>query len=177
MNWDAIGAIAEASSAFGVIISLLYLAIQIRSQNKESHLNAVNGMTSQWNAFMGDMATNSGLAHIWSIGLHDFDVLEASEQVQLSTHFNRIFRIYESMFRQNQAGRLDPQLWEGLTNSMADFAKSPGVRSWWPKRRHWYAEDFRVYIQKYIDEIGAPALVYGDGGYNLASQNAVAPRR
>ena len=171
MNWDALGAISELASACGVIVTLLYLAIQIRAQNKENRLNAINVMTSQWNAFMGDMATNSGLARIWSIGLGTFDVLEPQEQVQLSTHFNRIFRIYESMYRQNQARRLDPQLWEGLTNSMADFAKSPGVRSWWPKRKHWYAKDFCLYVQKHIDEEGDPVLIYEKEEYGLPPGN------
>jgi len=53
MNWDAIGAL-------GVIISLIYLATQIRNQNNESRLTAINSMTAQWNAFMADMATNAG---------------------------------------------------------------------------------------------------------------------
>lgn len=120
-------------------------------------------MTSQWNAFMGDMATNSELARIWSKGLMDFDSLEPGEHVQLSTHFNRIFRIYESMYRQNQAGRLDTQLWEGVTNSMSDFTKSPGVKAWWPTRRTWYAKDFAQYIQEHVDRPGEPVLRYGEG--------------
>ena len=94
MNWDAIGAVAELAGAIGVILSLVYLAGQIRNQNKESQLTAINEMTSQWNAFMGDMATNNDLARIWAKGLMDFDSLESTEQVQLSTHFNRIFRNY-----------------------------------------------------------------------------------
>ena len=34
MNWDAIGAIAEVVAAIGVILTLIYVAIQIR-QNTE----------------------------------------------------------------------------------------------------------------------------------------------
>jgi len=36
MNWDAIGAIAELTAALGVILSLLYLAAQIRTSNESS---------------------------------------------------------------------------------------------------------------------------------------------
>jgi len=161
MNWDALGAIGEIAGALGVIVSLIYLATQIRNQNKESQLTAINSMTSQWNAFMADMATNSELARIWSIGLTDLDSLDSTEFVQLSTHFNRIFRIYESMYRQQQAGRLDEELWGGLTRSMADFTKSPGVKAWWQLRGHWYSSDFGRYVQSHLDQAGEPVLTYG----------------
>ncbi len=36
MNWEAIGAIAELAGALGVILSLLYLAAQIRTSNESS---------------------------------------------------------------------------------------------------------------------------------------------
>jgi hypothetical protein len=34
MNWDAIGALAETIGALAVVISLIYLAVQIRSGTK-----------------------------------------------------------------------------------------------------------------------------------------------
>jgi hypothetical protein len=33
MNWDAIGALAELAAAVGVIITLVYLAVQIRQSS------------------------------------------------------------------------------------------------------------------------------------------------
>jgi len=85
MNWDAIGAIGEIAGAIGVIVSLIYLASQIRNQNTESRLTAINNMTSQWNAFMGDLATNTELARIWDKGLQNFNALDSTERVQFST--------------------------------------------------------------------------------------------
>lgn len=35
MNWDAIGAIAELLGAIGVIVSLVYLATQIRQSREQ----------------------------------------------------------------------------------------------------------------------------------------------
>jgi len=40
MNWDAIGALSESVGAIVVVITLLYLATQIRAQTKESRLTA-----------------------------------------------------------------------------------------------------------------------------------------
>jgi hypothetical protein len=52
MNWEAIGAVGEIASAAGVIITLIYLATQIRIQNTESksrnisEISTRNGITS-----------------------------------------------------------------------------------------------------------------------------------
>ena len=42
MNWDAVGAIGEILGAGAVVISLFYLASQIRTQNKEAQLAAAH---------------------------------------------------------------------------------------------------------------------------------------
>ena len=34
MNWDAIGAVGDAVSAIAVVVSLLYLATQVRQSNR-----------------------------------------------------------------------------------------------------------------------------------------------
>jgi len=39
MNWEAVGAIAEIIATFGVIISLVYLGLQIRGQIVEASLD------------------------------------------------------------------------------------------------------------------------------------------
>ena len=45
MNWDAIGALGEILGASAVFASLIYLAIQIRAQNRESRLGAMHEMS------------------------------------------------------------------------------------------------------------------------------------
>ena len=45
MNWDAIGAIAERLGAIGVVVSLLYLATQIRQNTKSVRAAAFFGVT------------------------------------------------------------------------------------------------------------------------------------
>ena len=41
MNWDAIGAVAESVDAIVVVITLVYLTIQVRVDNKQRELEAL----------------------------------------------------------------------------------------------------------------------------------------
>ena len=40
MNWEAVGALAEGLGAIGVIVSLLYLASQVRTNTRASRVEA-----------------------------------------------------------------------------------------------------------------------------------------
>ena len=52
MNWEMLSAIGQVVAAIGVIISLVYLAVQIRGQNKERRRTGINILTVQWSYFV-----------------------------------------------------------------------------------------------------------------------------
>jgi hypothetical protein len=69
MNWEMISAIGQMLGAPGVIIPLIYLAVQIPAQKKESHRTAVTSLTTQFNEFMRPQIENAELCAIWLRGL------------------------------------------------------------------------------------------------------------
>ena len=81
MNWDAIGAVGEIIGALGVVLSLVYLATQIRSQNSESRLAAVTEYTNQWNEWSASFADHPQLSELWVKGSADFSALTPAELV------------------------------------------------------------------------------------------------
>jgi hypothetical protein len=150
VNWQAIGAIGEIIGALGVVASLVYLASQVRAQNKESRLAAVMEMTIQWNAFSVSFAENPGLTEIWVKGTQDFSSLNQSELVQFSAQAGRFFRVAEGLHDQYSQGRLEPEAWRGFERTLQDVASLPGVKAWWPTRSHWHSEKFAAFVTPFI---------------------------
>jgi hypothetical protein len=151
MNWDAIGAVGEIAGALGVILSLVYLASQIRSQNTESRLAVVTEWTNQWNGWTASFADNPQLSELWVKGSWDFLSLNPAEAVQYSAHCGRFFRIAEGLHRQFSQGRLEDGAWRGLARTLEDMALLPGVKTWWTKRGLWYSDEFISFVQPLID--------------------------
>ncbi len=151
MNWEAIGAVGEILGASGVILSLIYLASQIRSQNKERRLAAASEWTNQWNEFSVSFAESPSLSELWLKGCNDFSSLNPSEVVQYSAQCGRFFRVAEGLYDQYTQGRLDAQTWRGLARTLEDITLLPGVKTWWPTRAHWYSDKFKSFVQPYID--------------------------
>ena len=48
MNWESLGALSQLVAAIGLIPSIVYLAIQVRAQNKAHHRASLDMLTTQW---------------------------------------------------------------------------------------------------------------------------------
>ena len=151
MNWDAISAVGEIIGALGVILSLIYLASQIRTQNRESRLAAATEWTNQWNEFSVSFAEHPILSEIWIRGTKDITALSPSELVQFSAQSGRFFRVAEGLHDQFRQGRLEAKTWRGLARTLEDIARLPGIKAWWPTRSHWYSDAFISFVQPFID--------------------------
>jgi hypothetical protein len=143
VNWDALGAIAEITPSIGVILSLIYLGIQIRSQNIESKISSTNELVSQYLDTNRDLSRDRELAKLILDGFRDFDALRGAERLQFSAYMTGICRSSEALFQQRLAGRLDESIWSGHFQSLKGLFLYPGIRAWWSTREHWFSEEYR----------------------------------
>ena len=67
MNWEAIGAVGEAVGAAGVIISLLYLAVQIRGDAREKRAGRTHDRSVATAKLLLTIANNPELSEVFEI--------------------------------------------------------------------------------------------------------------
>jgi len=97
MNWEMISALGQLVAAVGVIPSLIYLAVQIREQNKERRRAAVNILTAQWGDLVKSTQDNGELAAILLAGIRSFQSLDPVAKLRFSAYYTRYFRNCEAM--------------------------------------------------------------------------------
>ena len=172
MNWEAIGAVGEIVGAFGVIVSLLYLAVQIRGDARAKRAATVHEQSEAVRSFLQMIATDQELGAIYLRGLRDFQSLEDWDHVRFSSHLGFLFRVFEENFFQWDEGNLDAHLWRGFESPIIDMLAYPGVREWSSTRSHWYSMPFGEFIQTKMSMSGAPSM-YGE----MAAQHGNEDRR
>ena len=64
MNWDALGATGEIVGALAVLLTLVYLATQIKQSNDISRFNASKEIMNQFNQINRLVATDSSIRHL-----------------------------------------------------------------------------------------------------------------
>lgn len=145
-DWGAVG---EIISAIAVVISLLYLAVQIRNQNRESRLSTINNSLAEWNSLLSLVADNSELADIWNRGLKNEELTE-TEEVRFRGFVNSYFRVVEGLYLQHLEGRLDNRVWQGIGTGTMEMLASAGLHRFWSHRKQWYSREFQEYVEKTI---------------------------
>lgn len=158
MSWESIAAIAQFIAAVAVVLSLIYLAIQIRNQNKESRRSAANAFLLHYNDFRKSLSDSSELASIHLRGVQAFDDLDPIERVRFGALMGRLFTLCEGLYVFYLDGALDPELWRSFERATADLAAFPGVQVWWATRKHWHVPEFRSLVDHMIAEGKQPTI-------------------
>ena len=146
MNWDAIGAVSEILGTIAVVVSLVYLAVQIRNQSRETRLSTINNSLAEWNSLLAVIANNPELADIWNRGLKNEELPEG-EEVRFRAFANSYFRVIEGLYLQHLEGRLDSRIWKGVGNGATEILIASGLRRFWGHRKNWYCPEFREFVE------------------------------
>jgi hypothetical protein len=161
MNWEAIGAVAEVVGAAGVIVSLLYLAVQIRNQNRQARVELVNELARQRNEYSGGVADNNELAEIWFRGLAEYRDLPEIQRVRFSAHIARMVRVMDSLYQHRTEDQFRGENWEAFDYYIRDVFRHAGVQQWWQTRSHFYTSSFQTHVETHLTEGNEPINLYG----------------
>ena len=101
MNWDAVSATAETMAAVGVIITLIYLAAQIRESNRTNTAMALQNMASKSQDRLIAVASNPSLAAVFE---KSFDELDETQQSQAKFFMRALFQDLHDQYRQSELG-------------------------------------------------------------------------
>lgn len=147
MNWEAIGAIGEIIGALAVFLSLIYLARQIRNQNRESMAASVHELNEAYrNSIMSFQ--NPNLAEVFTRAKNDFESLNETERLQFIAMVQGVFRVWEDAYHQHAQKRLNDRAWNAMVAQFAGYLSLPGVERVWEIRKQAYSEDFRAFVDK-----------------------------
>src|SRR5262249_50809788 len=135
MNWEMISAIGQMLGAIGVIISIVYLAAQIRNQNKESQRQAMHVLTTHWSDLNRTLVENPEMAVLWLRALRSFDDLDAKSKLRFGAHLGRFLRFADSLYLNVQDGMLDKRLWRGYERANPQSGTDPAVPTMWGARK------------------------------------------
>lgn len=151
MNWGAVGAVAELLGAVGVIVSLVYLASQVRSAGQLQQQEAARSVMAKLNDTMKYLASEHEKADLWVRGSGGFaNLKDQAEIVQFSGFMISFFRTYEELYFYRQAG-IDWD-WGGFESQVRATINAPGVREWWATRSHYFSEEFQAEIKRYLQD-------------------------
>ena len=153
INWEAIGAIGEVAGAIGVIVTLIYLAIQIRHNTRSSRLASFQSTTEMLTTVNTLIAGNDEIAEIFSRIYNEPDVeLTPKERIKFTFTNLCLFRAWETAYFQRSEGMALQQSWLRYEQSICAQIAVPRVKEWWLNNTFGFTKEFRDYVQSIIEE-------------------------
>lgn len=160
MNWEAAQAIAEWLGLIVVVISLAYVALQVR-QNTNTVKAATELETGRmWSEFHARVAHSPDMNEIWDKGLTDPATMTAGEKRRFIWFVAEYFYLVENLFRQRRMGFLGEQTWAQHEANAAGLLLHPVLKNWWESGVSLYSEPFRAEVDRARESLGDAAWSY-----------------
>ena len=142
MNWDAIGAVGEILGASVVLITLIYLAIQIRHVREQNESTALDHVIEALNDFAGRIAESETLAGIVTRGNASYRSLSEAERLRYDMIHYYFLNNLESWYVQHERlfGISKSEAIDNIRANITQFCDSPGFREFWQAARPLYAQ-------------------------------------
>lgn len=111
MNWEAISTIAEIVGATAVVVSLIYLAAQIRQNNRQVEeqiralrLQAYDTAGADFSTLRLHVSGNPQRASVWRRAKDSYSALEPDEKSQANEMLHELMWAYQNIFSRMRGG-------------------------------------------------------------------------
>lgn len=166
LNWQDLGSIGEMVSAIAVVVSLVYLAFQIRQntsqidQNTEAaRATAFDSSIAHTMAARQAIFENEDVARIYNEGSRDPDSLSDQDRLRFRLIVHNVLWSIWNLQSQAQVGGLMAETWEAQRMILRRMMSSRGVQWFWSNYRQEFGDSFQREVAKILSDLAEA----GDG--------------
>jgi len=156
MNWDAIGAVGEILGALAVVVSLGYVAIQIRQNTEATRDLAAQNLTTADAEANYLLAGNAELSRIVQDGVFNHSELNEYEQFRFNALFFAVYSQFDFAYRRYKSGKLDEISWKKMEYEIPLYLHLPGANEWWEQDKSRFTDEFQSFVDEEIVRFNPP---------------------
>jgi len=160
MNWEALGALGEIVGALAVIVTLVYLSIQIRQNTKGSRVAAVQAASENSSRFSEMIAADRELGEVFWRGLRNPDSLDPPETRQFLSALNVFIRREAVSFYLHKEGVMPDELWAARVASLTGTVNQPGMQLYLKLVGHSLPAEFKEFL---LQTVSQPSTLSEEG--------------
>ena len=154
MTLSNLGDLGDFLGGVGVIVTLVYLAAQIRRNTQEVRSASLDAVAASHFEFQRSVWDDPALSKVWFDGMAG---------VALPEHDGRRFlfmvislaRLWERAYNKARGGTLESAAWSGIHQELTGVFSAPGTREYWRRVQYMFPPDFVDFAEKAIRDLDA----------------------
>lgn len=150
MSLEQLGLIAEIVGAIAIIVTLVYLSIQVKDSARASRSAAVTDATTAMQAFYQELGSNPATSKLFLVGLTNPDTLSQEDQFQYLMMMHSCFLGFQRSFFLAREGTLDVALRDSIGTAMHAVNHLPGIHLYWRQRRAYFQPEFVEWVESLL---------------------------
>lgn len=160
MNWEAVGALAEAIGVIAIFVSLVYVAMQIRQNTQQfsrsidsDRLAAFERNVESGNQFRELLILHPELLQLLLVGYEGYDNLEASDQARFALLLRNLFSSMQGAYIRQLSTGHDPAGFSGSARVLDNYLIHRGVREWLAVSEPDWRPAFREFVELRLEVV------------------------
>ena len=148
MNWTAISSVTEIIGAIAVVVSIIYLARQVKQSNQTTEAATtleVSRLIAEWHDRLNQTPE---LSYIFIHGTKDDSNWPDQERARFLVTVVELFLLFEAMHRQYKLGFVTDDSWTLLERGLTRLISSPTIQVWWDSEISFNSGNFRTYVEE-----------------------------
>ncbi|MCX2983119.1 hypothetical protein EYC98_19835 [Halieaceae bacterium IMCC14734] len=146
----------EVAGALGVIITLVYLSLQIRASTLASRVESKLAASGMYTDFLRTLIESPEINDIFLRGRESIESLTAEEFHRFSNMAFQAFSFFSASKFQHSSGALSESDWYEHLAIVKFWLRGRGCQTWWNKYGvHMYGSDFVDFVESELRKIEA----------------------
>jgi hypothetical protein len=157
LSWQDLGSIGEMISAIAVVISLIYLAFQIRQNTSQIDQNTEAARATAFDSSIAHTMVarqaifeNEDVARIYHDGSIDPESLSDHDRLRYRLIVHNVLWSIWNLQSQARVGGLIAETWEAQLMILRRMMSSRGVQWFWANYREEFGESFQQEVARIL---------------------------
>jgi len=140
--------VAEIIGAFAVVISLVYVGIQVNDSAGAVRSASANDASVALQAFYLQLGSDRETSSIVYRGLTSEQALTNEEEYQFLMVLHGAFLGFQNSYLLAEEGTIDEELLNSLKINVANIHRLPGMKRYWRQRRGYLHSGFVAWVDR-----------------------------
>ncbi len=152
LKLSELASIAEIIGAFAVVISLIYVGVQVNDSAgavRSASANDANVALQNWYLQIGSDQQTSELFYE---ALTSEEALSNQEEFQFLMMLHGAFLAFQNSYLLAEEGTIDAELREAITAAILGVKELPGMRRYWRQRKSYLHSGFADYVDQLLEQ-------------------------
>src|SRR6266581_5877392 len=137
MSLEQLSYLAQIVGSVGVIVSLIFVGLQIKQNTRALERNEHNSTMAQWTVIRMAIAKDRSIAEFMTAGLHGDRLLDAADQLRLEQMLAEYAWASFHIWDRTQRGVFPKGTFEATAGvMMCDLLRTPRGEAWWRSAKH-----------------------------------------